>query len=481
MARIWSPYQQAVFAHVEDPNAGNALVKAVAGSGKSTTLVEAVNRARGSHIFLAFNKSIAEELKDRGVNARTFHSLTFSPVLSFLGQRNVETNKLRNLCKEFMGRDEFIYGAFACRLVGLARNAGVGYVIPDSVQVMQELALRHDLEPESERADFRRGLEYASQLLQMSNLSKQVDFDDLLYRAVLDDIALPKFDWVFVDEVQDTNLIQRELLRKIMKPTSRLIAVGDPKQAIYGFRGADSESMERFRDEFNCKELPLTISYRCAQAVVKYAQQWVPYIEAADNAPEGEVVQLGQEWSPTTFRPGELVVCRTTKPLIALAFRMVKSRIPVTVMGREIGQGLVTLIKKMNAIGIDDLQEKLDVWRDREVAKADAKEDEGKAEAICDKHETIMALIGALVETNRTIPDLIECIEYLFADKEGVVRLATIHKAKGLEAEVVYWLNSSQCHSKWARQAWQVEQEYHLCYVAATRAKMSLVLIEAAK
>lgn len=481
MSRIWSPYQQAIFSHIEDPTAGNAIVKAVAGSGKSTTLVEGVNRVKGSHIFLAFNKSIADELKDRGVNARTFHSLTFSPVLSFLGQRNVETNKLRTLCKEFMGRDEFIYGAFACRLVGLARNAGVGALVPDSEGAMWELAERHDLQPDSERADFKRGLQYASQLLQMSNLSKMVDFDDLLYRAVLDDIALPKFDFVFVDEAQDTNAIQRALLKKIMKPNSRLVAVGDPAQAIYGFRGADSESMQMIADEFQCKELPLTISYRCPTSVVKYAQQWVKHIEAAPNAPEGEVMHLGQEWSPTTFRPGELVVCRTTKPLIALAFKLVKARVPVTVVGREIGQGLVTLIKKMGAVDIDGLELKLDAWLERETNKAMVKEEEEKVAALGDKHATIMTLISGLVETNRTIPDLIECIEYLFTDKAEAVKLATIHKAKGLEAKVVYWLNSSQCPSKWARQAWQVEQEYNLCYVATTRAMESLVLIEAPK
>ena len=74
--------------------------------------------------------------------------------------------------------------------------------------------------------------------------------------------------------------------------------------------------------------------------------------------------------------------------------------------------------------------------------------------------------------------DLIRTIERLFEDKRGVTTLATIHKAKGLEANTVYWLNSSQCPSKYARQDWQKQQEANLCYVAATRAKRELVLIE---
>ena len=90
------------------------------------------------------------------------------------------------------------------------------------------------------------------------------NFDDLLYLAVKDGISLPKFDFIFVDEAQDTNAIQRALLRKIMKKTSRVVVVGDPAQAIYGFRGADSESMNLIAEEFDCKRLPLSISCRCA-------------------------------------------------------------------------------------------------------------------------------------------------------------------------------------------------------------------------
>ena len=69
----------------------------------------------------------------------------------------------------------------------------------------------------------------------------------------------------------------------------------------------------------------------------------------------------------------------------------------------------------------------------------------------------------------------------LFAEGAGKVTLATIHKAKGLEAKRVFWLNSSDCPSKWARQEWQVQQEMNLCYVATTRAQEELVLIEAPK
>jgi len=50
--------------------------------------------------------------------------------------------------------------------------------------------------------------------------------------------------------------------------------------------------------------------------------------------------------------------------------------------------------------------------------------------------------------------------------------------SRPLEAHKVFWLNSSKCPAQWARQDWQKQQEENLCYVAATRAKAELVLIE---
>ena len=117
MSKTWSPLQTAIFNLIEDPNGGNAIIEAVAGSGKTTTIVEGVKRARGTTIFLAFNKSIAEELKSRGVNARTFHSLTYGPVTQHKGVRTVEIDKLRRLCDaKLKGEEARIYGAFICLL-----------------------------------------------------------------------------------------------------------------------------------------------------------------------------------------------------------------------------------------------------------------------------------------------------------------------------------------------------------------------------
>lgn len=484
MAREWSQYQQNVFSFVE-AGRGNAVVEAVAGSGKTTTIVEAlqrVNNARRTSIFLAFNKSIATELKARGVNARTFHSLTYSVVTRFKEARDVTMDKLRKLITaNLTGEDVMLYGTFITRLVGLGRQAGIGCLVEDTQAAWLDLVRYHDLELENDNADLGTALDLASKLLAWSNASPLVDFDDMLYLPVKEGLTLPKFDFVFVDEAQDTNAIQRAILRKIMGPNSRLIAVGDPAQAIYGFRGADSNSLGLIADEFNCARLPLTVSYRCPQAVINFAHQWVDHIEAAPAAPQGEVRAMGTEWEPKVFQANDLVVCRTTKPLVVLGYQLMRARKPVYIMGKDIGDGLKALVEKMKARNIDFLAEKLEAWATREAEKALAAQQDAKAEAVQDKADAVLFLIDALDENHRTIPELLRLIDSLFSNKAEATVLATIHKAKGLEADTVFWLNSSMCPAKWAKQDWQQQQERNLCYVATTRAKQVLVLIEDSK
>lgn len=481
MTRIWSPYQGNIFSHVETPGSRNAIIKAVAGSGKSTTIAEAANRVIGSHIMLAFNKAIAEELKEKGVNARTFHSVCYTPVTRARGVSSVETNKMRMLVDKYMEKnDGFIYGAFICRLVGIAKGAGVGCLVPDTPSYWYDAIDYHSLELENEGANLERAVELASWLLEASNASQMCDFDDLLYFAVKDNIALTKYQNVFVDEAQDTNMIQRSILKKIMLPGSRLIAVGDPAQAIYGFRGADSNSLDYIARDFDCIELPLTVSYRCGNNIVKEAQKWVKHIEAAPGAPDGEVVDMDKKWHVDQFSQLDLVVCRTTKPLVSLAYKLMRSHIPVMIMGKDIGAGLMSLIKRQKCDDLDALVLKLDNWAAREVAAALLKHQEAKAEAQQDKVDAIKCLIDTLGEHERTVPALLDIISRLFSDRKdaNILKLATIHKAKGMEADTVWWLNSRACPAKWAKREWQQEQERNLCYVAITRAKTRLNLIE---
>lgn len=498
-----SPYQAAIHAHVaaqvtgteagSTPEQSHLLIKAVAGSGKTTTIVEALKLTAEPSIFLAFNKSIADELKKRvpaHVQARTFHSLCFNPVLKAIGARQVNPDKLKQLMRATMTRpDSEMYGNFVRKLIGLARSEGLGALHPLSDEALFALVEQHDLQLEHEEASVEVALDFTKAILMKSNDMHDADFDDLLYFAVLKGIKLPQFSWVFVDEAQDTNAIQRAILKKVLKPGGRLVAVGDPAQAIYGFRGADSNAMELIAQSFSpAKWLPLSVTYRCATSITKKAQQFVPEIQAREGAVEGEVLEAGSlvandvkasGWRLTDLGAHDLVVCRNTKPLLDLGYRMLRARIPVRVMGRDIGEGLIGLIRKCDkGRGLDEMLEVLGNWKEREIQKAIAADNEAKAEAVEDKAGSIEMLAADLPENERTVEALIVVIGSLFTSENSRTTLATIHKAKGLESDRVWWLCPSLCPSKWAKKDWQQQQERNLMYVAVTRAKRSLVLAE---
>lgn len=480
MSRQWSTLQQAIFEEIEF-GTRNIIVRAVAGSGKTTTSVEGYARARkhGQRIFLAFNKPIAQELKARGVNGRTFHSACFGPVMTEYGVKDVDFKKDIRVFKEVTRNRKYAYQKLVTKLVGLGKQVGIGIegMEKDVPESWMKIIQHHDLEID-DGCYIEEACELASEVLQGHVDDWTVNFDDMLYMAVRKGIALPRYDFVFVDEAQDTNAIQRELLRKMMKQDSRIVAVGDPAQAIYGFRGADSESMNMIAQEFNAVEMPLNVTYRCPTSVVKYAQQWVEDIHAREGADEGVVKNLGKDWELTTFKPGDLVVCRTTRHLVALGFKLIREQIPAHIMGKEIGEGLRALVKKLQPLDLDDLQRKTMIWRDREAEKAVRDDELAKADAIYDKADAIISIVDGMPEDMRTVDHLYSVIDYLFAPNANAITLATIHKSKGLEADRVFWLNRSACPANWARQPWQKTQEINLCYVAATRAKHELYFLE---
>lgn len=497
-----SIYQKAIYDFVANPTAGNLMVDAKAGSGKTTTATRAqivMNECYPNQTiaFLAFNKSIATELKSRGLNGMTFHSACFSPVLRHKGARNVDTNKMWALSKDkFSSEDFYRYGAFCRKLAGLAKQEGIGCLVPDMPEEYQAIVDKHDMTIE-EPATMERAIELTQKLMELSYASHMVDFDDLLYIAVRDNVSLTRYNWLIVDESQDTNRIQRALIRKMLMifPSGRLMAIGDPGQSIYGFRGADSDSMERIREDFDCTVLPLSISYRCSKNVVNYAQRWVPEIEAAETAPEGQVIdcQDGNEsFHVGMLEPSDLVICRTSAPLVSLGLRMLANRIPVRIMGRGFGDDLAKLVKqlgKTKAKSLDDsawstndieqLQLNLDSWKAREMQTAIENGKDDKAELICDKADALYALIDSMPEDDRSIGGLLAVLADLFDESKQATTLATIHKSKGLEADRVVWLGRELCPSRWAKQDWQRQQERNLCYVAATRAKSTLVLMPA--
>ena len=156
---------------------------------------------------------------------------------------------------------------------------------------------------------------------------------------------------------------------------------------------------------------------------------------------------------------------------MAFAFGLIQRGVGVRVMGREIGQNLVTIVTKAKASDLGELETKLISMRNREIARAVAKGMDSAIAAIEDKYDCL----NIFLQHADTIDSLCASITDLFDEsKRGLLTLATIHKAKGLEWETVFILDWHLCPSKWARQPWMQQQEKNLMYVAVTRAKLNL-------
>ena len=500
---IPSKYQKGFFNWLVS-GTGSAIVVAVAGSGKTTTIKRALPYIP-EHLsvqLFAFNTDAAANLKTAiaemaaetgrsfaNMRAGTFHSACYMAVCRALKKapREVQTDagKMRKIARDVLGEAEYeMYGDFVCKLVGYAKGEGIGPLTPDTADAWWKQVSHHDLTLDHEDADEERAIEIARGLLRRSNEESKkgrIDFDDQLYLPLLWKLKLFQNDIVFLDEGQDTNPVRRAIAKLALKPGGRLATFGDPKQGIYGFTGATSDALDVIKQEFNAIELPLTVCYRCDAAIVNHAKRLVPYIEAAPGAGEGVVAsaprdpQTGAATWQTMLAADDAILCRNTAPLIAMAYELLGQGIACRVAGRDIGVGLVNLIKKMKAKGLENLTEKLLAWQEREIAKFTAKGEEQKAEAIRDKVECIETFVAMLDERARTVPALIAKIESLFGEGNvNVLTLSTIHKAKGREWNKVVIIRPDLMPSKWARQDHQFQQELNLIYVAETRARHTL-------
>ena len=499
----WSTNQQAVFNWFKDcaqplmAAVSRALVvKAVAGSGKTTTIVEAARFIPIGDLacFLAFNKAIATELGNRlprNIESRTLNSLGFRAVKAKFPNCDVDGDKVRKIIKSLddiystdTGEDyvaKYLTGAIAnlvakCKAHGLVPFEKLNGELATDAS-LQELMNFYDITADAPDSVIREfALEALKVNCQQTNI---VDFDDQLYFVVAFDLMVPQYRWIIVDEAQDLSHINREMLKKFLALGGKLIAVGDERQAIYGFRGADSSSLERIVTEFNADELPLDTTYRCPRKVVEVAQRYVPEINCPDDAPEGEVIEC-DKFSIADFIDSDLVVCRNTAPLISSAYRLIRNGQSVRVMGRDIGKGLVSLIKKLakrefTTISMEDFEKRVNEWRNKQIEIVTRRDQENKIEGINDKSESLLAIIsGGDLDT---LQELVNVINSLFNGHSGP-KFATVHRAKGLEAPRVFILDSHLMPSAYAKQKWQRKQETNLIYVAVTRALETLCYVE---
>jgi DNA helicase-2/ATP-dependent DNA helicase PcrA len=302
--------------------------------------------------------------------------------------------------------------------------------------------------------------------------TSRIDFDDMIWLPNVLGLKLRQFDMVFIDEAQDLNKAQIELALASVRPGGRIISVGDEHQAIYGFRGADSNAIQNIVDRMGSKRLPLSVTYRCAKSIVEMAQTIVPELQAAPGAEQGLVEEMSINQLENKVRPGDFVLSRVNAPLIKWCLALLKAKIPANIQGRDLGKSLTAMIKKSGAKDVDAFLSWLTEWETMEVERlCKAKRD---SSVICDKADCLRTLS----EGTRSLAEMKENIDDLFhdGDDHNRVILSSTHKAKGLERDRVFMLRDTYRNGRKPDKGGGQEED-NLAYVAITRAKKELYLV----
>ena len=488
----------------------SVMITAYAGAGKTSTLQLIAQTISPSVpilyiVFNVKNKKEAEARMPAHVTTVTVNGLGHGAWQRTVGRRlTVDDRKLGKIITavakasgQGLGDD----GWGECKdLVTKAMQAGlvpqdcnVNGLLPDTSDSWE--SLREDATPNASMVALAR------QVLQESIQQARagtISYDDQIYCSALLGGQFPRYPVVMVDEAQDQSRLNTIMIRRCA--AGRLIVVGDAKQAIYAWRGADADAMnnlKKLRTEWI--ELPLATTFRCAKIVVERNRHHAAGFTAWHTNPEGQFIQLpqltkfsGEQQEPRSWNWLDIdqfsrgmpivkanstvaILCCNNAPLLSLAFKLIRVGIGVTMAGREIGKGLQALSKKLskdNCTPIADHISAINAWCDRECAVALANDQTEKAESINDRADCLLAVAEASGVT--TAGDLRIRLESLFARENGLVVLSSIHRAKGLEWDCVLHLDPWRIPSKFAKGAALV-QEANLKYVCETRAKHTLI------
>tara|TARA_R110002167_G_scaffold148779_2_gene341884 strand:+ start:1525 stop:2955 length:1431 start_codon:yes stop_codon:yes gene_type:complete len=460
--------QKEIFNGIENTE-NHVFINAGAGTGKTTTIVESSGKLPlgTKAAFLAFNKSIADELATKlpeGVDAKTFHAFGFAAIRAAGIKTKVNNYKLNNIIKDLLGAD-FYYVPLK-KLVSLVKGSLIEGTDIKSINILID---DYNINFNSEREELI-AIESIPAILTMCKTQTHIiDFDDMIWMPLVNDYPFPKYDVLFVDEAQDFNESQREMISKCVNG-GRCIIVGDKNQAIYGFRGADSNSISLFKERLmkgdrEISEFPLSISWRCPKSVVKEANRYVEEFSAPDFAKEGNVI-VNAGFNP---QRNDMVLCRYNAPLVGAFYDLISQGKSAYILGRDMTKGLITAVQKVsknNNMGTDEFWDLFmqDFTYNHQRLMNDNKKNQ--ALALEDKRECISIFVSKAT----TVGGIIEEIKRVFdGNDKGEIMLSTVHKAKGLEADNVYILATERMPHPLGGQ-----EENNIAYVAITRAKNNL-------
>jgi len=500
---------------------GNATCNAVAGSGKSTTLHLVAKQLRQNGLspdvvkIIVFGKQNSLDLirkfgREWKGSIQTLHSLGFrllaKEVGRFKSSDKVDNRKYRKIAQDLFlipsGRGkrktkgtlveaEMIDNVESfLKLINLSRLT----LCDLSGNAIEDLVTHFNLEGINECNLVAEAISRILQIGQEKAIDEHlIDYTDMIWLPVEWGLNqkgwFPTYDFVLVDECQDLNAAQLELSLMIASGSGRSLYVGDPKQAIYGFAGADNKSYQNIVEITKAKELPLDLCYRCPKSHIRLVNSVFPEIpiKAIESASEGilkciDTSDLWEEKHQGHLVVGDMVLCRKTAPLVNLCIRLIGRGIPATVRGKDIGKQIKLELKEISEITgfvFKEFGKYLNLYKHVKFERYKGRDNEEQLkENLKDKLEALLTVYTSNPNA-KSISDIELYIDNLFSDEESPITLATCHRAKGLENERIFILKPEDMPMIWERQlGWQKGQEKNLLYVALTRSKSELYLIE---
>ncbi|MFH1706219.1 MAG: UvrD-helicase domain-containing protein [Patescibacteria group bacterium] len=394
--------------------------------------------------------------------------------------------------------------------------------------------------------------EYQKALTQNSAL----DFDDLIMRTIelfeknpaILNIYQRLFQYILVDEYQDTNKAQYVLTKLLSGKRQNICVVGDPGQSIYAWRGADIRNILQFEADYpKVKIIRLEQNYRSTQTIIEAASRLIQHnpshpklILWTENS-TGEslkVIETADEEREANFLSREIafdnrpfsdfvVLYRTNAQSRVIEEVFLKTKIPYTILGgtrfyerkeikdilaylrlfanpqdsvsleraEKIGKHrlsrVLTLQKEINPSRVSPLEildQVLTVSQYLETLKDKTEEGEGKVENVKELRSVATDFVNladflenvALVQ-QEYLPDVNKSPG---GANQNVVKLMTLHTAKGLEFPIVFIVGFEEGllpHSRSLIDKLELEEERRLCYVGITRAKEKVYLTHAQK
>ena len=417
--------QRAIYEFVEH-GTGNGIIDAVAGAGKTTTLMGCVEHIPNIKdvLYCAFNTSIRKEIQkkfhERGLSVavKTIHSLGFQ-ILRSSFQAKLDIKKYRKIIEntDFFESlvSEFdqlldIHNFLSIAQIKALQERGSelswdeknalnesSSFVKESISRLLAINDKYRLtlcetsfSGYKEMVDHFRLLDddYSDEELEIyitlhkkllkegnsiATSDKIIDYTDMLYLPTLLQLASKvQYGFVFVDECQDLSRAQLAIVSKYVRPGGRVLAVGDPFQSIYGFAGADADSFENVRKAFDCQPLMLTDCFRCPQSVISLAQTIRPDINGFKK--EVGVRQfLENRFVLDSLRAGDLVICRHRRPLLSLAMKLVNREIRIHLHPDEVEEFIGDYMRYfrpselLKTLSEESIEKFLDVVKERNI------------------------------------------------------------------------------------------------------------------